>query len=491
MAAHDVLSLVVSCLLSIRCVKPNPNKAALQYDGQMVFEQLTYAGVFEAITIRKQGFPFRLTHADFYLRYKCLFPNTHRWSANNIENCKTLIQEMKQSFQLVQIGTTKVLYRAEQHRDMELRRNLAVEEVTVSGRADPHAEAAELSYMNSTETHALTNCCLSFPLFLVFQVFIQKHLRIKLTALLVERCKKARPVYAAAIASRSMEQVEAALASGCNTGFKTVEYYRCERMIHVFREERRLEGVLAILISQNPHECFAQFNEAVTSANEIEMNTPNAQRARELFAEAVAYRAQIDGEAGEQVQRLEEPAMKTVLEKADAIGYSSEHLEKIRALLYDTAEDAFVKMQLKAAVLFKDRERVTRTTIRLKDLFFEKSGDMFKVRTPKQTSHSVASGGRLHVRVDGSFLTSVSSCSLFLLLRLRSVREIRQAVPCCRLVRSQIPVHGPRSTGARHAQVDQEPHTQLAHADRRRGQAHSEARQGNVQGHTPHTVIHS
>lgn len=27
---------------------------------------------------------------------------------------------------------------------------------------------------------------------------------------------------------------------------------------------------------------------------------------------------------------------------------------------------------------FNDRERVTRTTIRLKDLFFEKSGDMFK-----------------------------------------------------------------------------------------------------------------
>lgn len=254
-----------------------------------------------------------------------------------------------------------VLYRAEQHRDMELRRNLAVEEVTI---------------------------------------FIQKHLRIKLTQLLVERCKKQKPIYAAAIQSRSMEQVEAALASGCNVGFKTVEYHRCERMIHVFREEKRLEGVLAILVSQNPHECYAQFKEAVTSANDIEMKTPNAERARQLLAEAEAYRRQLDGEAAEQVQRLEEPAMKLVLEKADAVGYTTEHLEKIRTLLYDTAEDSFVKMQLKAAVKFNDRERVTRTTIRLKDLFFEKSGDMFKFHVRLSAANSGRAGCawcRLHL----------------------------------------------------------------------------------------------
>jgi len=51
-------------------VKPNPNKVQLGFEGGMVLEQLTYSGVFEAITIRKQGFPFRLTHADFFQRYK-------------------------------------------------------------------------------------------------------------------------------------------------------------------------------------------------------------------------------------------------------------------------------------------------------------------------------------------------------------------------------------------------------------------------------------
>jgi myosin heavy subunit len=46
----------------IRCVKSNPNKAPMQFHGTMSLQQLRFAGVFEAITIRKHGFPFRLTH---------------------------------------------------------------------------------------------------------------------------------------------------------------------------------------------------------------------------------------------------------------------------------------------------------------------------------------------------------------------------------------------------------------------------------------------
>jgi hypothetical protein len=38
----------------------------------------------------------------------------------------------------------------------------------------------------------------------------------------------------------------------------------------------------------------------------------------------------------------------------------------------------FVKMQLQAAVAFKDVERITKKTIRLKELFFAKSADMFR-----------------------------------------------------------------------------------------------------------------
>jgi myosin heavy subunit len=49
----------------IRCIKPNEHKTPLSFVAQNCYEQLTYSGVFEAVAIRKQGYPFRLTHTDF------------------------------------------------------------------------------------------------------------------------------------------------------------------------------------------------------------------------------------------------------------------------------------------------------------------------------------------------------------------------------------------------------------------------------------------
>jgi myosin heavy subunit len=47
------------------------------FDPQPCFEQLLYSGVFEAVSIRKQGFPFRLKHDVFAKRYgTCTTPVT-------------------------------------------------------------------------------------------------------------------------------------------------------------------------------------------------------------------------------------------------------------------------------------------------------------------------------------------------------------------------------------------------------------------------------
>ncbi len=50
----------------IRCVKPNQLKSPTAFDGVGSLQQLRFAGVFEAVAIRKQGFPFRETHDAFY-----------------------------------------------------------------------------------------------------------------------------------------------------------------------------------------------------------------------------------------------------------------------------------------------------------------------------------------------------------------------------------------------------------------------------------------
>jgi myosin heavy subunit len=80
-------------------------------------EQLTYAGVFEAVAIRKTGYPFRLTHCRFANRYRCLAYKPGGWvplkvrSTDHRAMCSALLQCVNQDFSAVQIGVTMVLYR--------------------------------------------------------------------------------------------------------------------------------------------------------------------------------------------------------------------------------------------------------------------------------------------------------------------------------------------------------------------------------------------
>ena len=71
--------------------------------------------------------------------------------------------------------------------------------------------------------------------------------------------------------------------------------------------------------------------------------------------------------------------MAAVIKSADLISYSNEIIEQLRTLLYETSEDEFLKLQLKSAVKHDNQIRIMLKTIRLKELFFEKAGDMFQI----------------------------------------------------------------------------------------------------------------
>ena len=53
----------------IRCIKPNGEMSANKFVSRSCVEQLRYSGVFEAVNIRKTGYPFRYTHRQFCYRY--------------------------------------------------------------------------------------------------------------------------------------------------------------------------------------------------------------------------------------------------------------------------------------------------------------------------------------------------------------------------------------------------------------------------------------
>ena len=56
----------------IRCIKPNPSKRQNLFDSRMVLTQLSYAGLFEAIKVRKSGFSYRKVYSDMLKEYRVL-----------------------------------------------------------------------------------------------------------------------------------------------------------------------------------------------------------------------------------------------------------------------------------------------------------------------------------------------------------------------------------------------------------------------------------
>ena len=127
----------------IRCIKPNHVKAPQQLQMKMAIEQLTYAGVFEAVKIRKCGYPFRLPHELFASTYRWIARKADGWApiqadphAHPAEYCRAVLGSVCQDFSQVQIGKSLVLYRAEEHRVLELLKNLAL------GRVFQHMQAA-------------------------------------------------------------------------------------------------------------------------------------------------------------------------------------------------------------------------------------------------------------------------------------------------------------------------------------------------------------
>lgn len=172
----------------IRCIKPNENKAPNQLEAELTIRQLRYAGVFEAVDIRKRGYPFRKQHINFFHRYGLLArmhlrkivrelnKHTDSTSSNTVSIAQFVAQsparqawvdlfgdnilrdasihqraiseapkrlgEKRSCDALLQLlitwvgevhgcllGETMVLYRAEQHRALELQRSAYVHEV--------------------------------------------------------------------------------------------------------------------------------------------------------------------------------------------------------------------------------------------------------------------------------------------------------------------------------------------------------------------------
>jgi myosin X len=66
----------------VRCLKPNMQKTANNFQPPVVLNQLRYSGMMETVRIRRAGFPVRRTFEDFIFR--CLHFLTLRFTLHNL-----------------------------------------------------------------------------------------------------------------------------------------------------------------------------------------------------------------------------------------------------------------------------------------------------------------------------------------------------------------------------------------------------------------------
>ncbi|KAG7904008.1 hypothetical protein KL935_000147 [Ogataea polymorpha] len=104
----------------IRCIKPNEEKKAWEFDPLMVLSQLRACGVLETIKISCAGFPSKATYPDFARYYSILLPSSEkenylRGSGSEqeaIELTKKILKNTIDDERKYQTGKTKIFFKA-------------------------------------------------------------------------------------------------------------------------------------------------------------------------------------------------------------------------------------------------------------------------------------------------------------------------------------------------------------------------------------------
>ncbi|XP_062998574.1 unconventional myosin-Vc [Elgaria multicarinata webbii] len=98
----------------VRCIKPNDEKLAFEFDSKRVVQQLRACGVLETIRISSQSYPSRWTYIEFYSRYSILMSQHELSLTDKKQICKIVLQRLIQDPSQYQFGRTKIFFRSGQ-----------------------------------------------------------------------------------------------------------------------------------------------------------------------------------------------------------------------------------------------------------------------------------------------------------------------------------------------------------------------------------------
>ncbi|XP_041356072.1 unconventional myosin-Vb-like [Gigantopelta aegis] len=98
----------------IRCIKPNDDKEAFNFDPKRAVEQLRACGVLETIRISAAGYPSRWTYSEFFRRYRVLAKSKDINKSNMLKTCENILPKLIVDPDKYRFGKTKIFFRAGQ-----------------------------------------------------------------------------------------------------------------------------------------------------------------------------------------------------------------------------------------------------------------------------------------------------------------------------------------------------------------------------------------
>jgi myosin heavy subunit len=340
----------------IRCVKPNNEKAPSLIDPVLTLEQLRYSGVFEAVRIRKQGYPFRYTYERFVDRYKCLLLQDAKWVPLKAKQPRDKVAEILdytgQDFSEIKMGATMALYRAEQHRLLELLRALALEKVCAMIQAIGRGYIA--------------------------RVYCRKIRAV------VPRLEKASE-------SRDGDQIDKALADysrvvGSFAGLVPAEFAvvrKCKRIRFALKEWERLSCEVDELAQRDlaaDENAFEQLKDCVWAMDAL-MDEPGSEWHMQMYDYAKGTFederfARMDPALTTAMDLLEREQLTSVYAEAKRLKFEDPRLEQIEKFM-GLGEEELLKFQYKNAKKLGMADRAREKETRIRENFLDGHMDMF------------------------------------------------------------------------------------------------------------------
>ncbi|XP_049400671.1 myosin-2-like isoform X2 [Solanum stenotomum] len=97
----------------ICCIKPNNKQVPGMYNNDLVFEQLRSYSLLEVVRISRSGYPTRMTHQEFCIRYGVLLPEDHE-RKDPLSMSVSILRQFDILPEMYQVGYTKLYFRAGQ-----------------------------------------------------------------------------------------------------------------------------------------------------------------------------------------------------------------------------------------------------------------------------------------------------------------------------------------------------------------------------------------